>query len=126
MKKLLILLNITVVTLVLSSCATMFGNKDRTVRVQSVPSGAKVYLNGVRNENTPTQVALGNITTNSYIIRVEKPGYTIFEQPVKTSFQPVGLLNILFWPGFIIDAVTGDMMKITNPNITAVLDKKHT
>lgn len=107
----------------LSGCASMFGDKNRTVTVTSVPSNATVYLNGVEQNTAPAQLALGNITTNSYVVRVEKKGYASFNQPIKTSFQPVGLLNILFWPGFIIDALTGDMMKVETPSIIANLHK---
>lgn len=32
---------------------------------------------------------------------------------ISQSFQFLGILNILFWPGFIMDALTSDMMKIS-------------
>ncbi len=68
---------------------------------------------------------MGNPTTNSYIIKVAKKGYAPVTQEVQTSFQAVGLLNLfVFWPGFIIDAVTGDMMKVTTTNIHVPLAKK--
>lgn len=123
MKKYLTLIVVCTFCLALSGCASMFGNKNRTLNVSSAPVGAKVYLNGREVGKTPTEVAVGNPTTNSYLVRVEKKGYAPITKAVETSFQGAGFLNILFWPGFIIDAVTGDMRRITNPNMNFNLTK---
>ena len=124
MKGIILLLTAAAVCLVLSGCATIFGDKNRNVNVTSNPTGAKVYLNGNEVGQTPTSVALGNPMTNSYVVKVDKKDYAPVTQQVQTSFQPVGILNIFFWPGFIIDAVTGDMMKVTTTNINVALNKE--
>jgi len=50
------------------------------------------------------------------MVEVEKSGYVPLKRVVKTQFQPIGFLNV-FTPfavtGFVIDAITGDMMKIS-------------
>jgi uncharacterized protein YceK len=124
MKKIVLLFIASATCLALSGCATMFGNKNRTVNVNSTPAGATVTLNGNEVGRTPTKVALGNPTTNSYVIKVSKKGYAPVTRQVETAFQPVGILNILFWPGFIIDAVTGDMVKVTTTNVHASLARR--
>jgi len=104
----------------LTACSTIFGNKDRHVTVNSVPPGAEVYLNGEAMGRAPVTVQVVN-PLFSNTIAVKKDGYKPLYQPIMTSFQPIGLLNIFFWPGFIIDAVTGSMMKVETHNVTANL-----
>lgn len=112
-------LMISVCFITLGGCATMFGNKNRDVAVNSTPPGAKVYYNGNYVGHTPTHVTVGN-PLDTDMIRVAKKHYIPQEKPVKTSFQGVGALNILFWPGFIVDFATGDMKKVS-PHLNFVL-----
>jgi hypothetical protein len=106
-------------TLSLTACASLFGDKGRTVQITSKPEGAKVYHNGDYIGKTPVALDIAN-PMDSNVVRVEKPGYRPFEKPVQTSFQSIGVLNILFWPGFIVDYATGDMKKV-NPNLSFAL-----
>lgn len=99
-------------TFELAGCATIFGDNSRAVQVNSKPSGAQVLVNGAPQSATPATVNI-NSTFSPPTITVQKPGYQSQTVNVNTTFQPVGILNILFWPGFIIDAISGDMMKIT-------------
>jgi hypothetical protein len=77
-----------------------------------------VYINGLRAPfNTTSEgsalVQFYNTDSANYIqVGNEKNGTTI---PLNTEFQPVGWLNLFFWPGFIIDFGTGKMMRI-NPS----------
>lgn len=108
----------------LAGCATIFGDKDRAVKVNSYPSGAKIYVNNGYMGTTPTTLTLSDIWSSN-LITVKAPGYEPATRNITPAFQPVGFLNILFWPGFIVDAATGNMMKIPNDakNITFTLDK---
>jgi len=114
MNRKMLIIAISVLPL-LSGCSTLFGNNNRLVQVTSQPSGAQVYLNGQPMGTTPATVQVPS--PNNNYVRVEKTGYQSNIQMVDSSFQPVGVLNILFWPGFIVDAVTGDMMKVSNPDM---------
>lgn len=106
-------------TLALSGCATLFGNNGRSVSVNTQPQGAQVYLNGQPIGTTPTTVQLASISNN--YLQISKKGYQTTSVQIDTTFQKVGLWNILFWPGFIVDAVSGDMMKISNTDMTVQL-----
>jgi len=121
MNKALNILIATGIFLSLSGCASIFGDKNRQVSVNSKPQGAKVYLNNQYMGVTPTNVTLNNIwSTNT--VQVKMPNYEPVNTNIDSSFQPVGILNIFFWPGFIVDAVSGNMMKIPseskNINVT--------
>ena len=101
----------SVCAIALSSCASVFGNKNRDVTVTSRPPGAKVYLNGTYLGHTPTTLTVDN-PMDTHLVTVRKAGYEPQQKPVDTRFQPIGILNILFWPGFIVDYATGDMKKV--------------
>ena len=99
----------------------MFGNKNRTVAVNSSPQGAKVFLNGNLVGRTPSSITVANPSGN--VITLQKSGYYTGESSIPTHFQGVGFLNIFFWPGFIVDAATGDMHAVDS-NVSVALRKK--
>tara|TARA_B100002051_G_scaffold175854_1_gene166304 strand:- start:108 stop:422 length:315 start_codon:yes stop_codon:yes gene_type:complete len=104
----------------------MFGDNRRDVAVKSNVSGAEVNVNGVSYGDVPTSFALnGTEIFGSKVVRVEKAGYKAQVRDVKTSFQMVSLLNILNFPiGFIIDAVTGNILKVDTKQINVTMKKK--
>lgn len=112
-----ILLNslIAVSALYISGCASMFGDNTRTVKVNSKPSGANVYLNGINYGVTPTSINLPNYLYTDHTIIVKKSGYQDKGVLINGKFQPVGLLNFIFLPGFVVDAATGNALKV-DPN----------
>lgn len=122
-KGFLIGLIFTSVAFTMSGCASMFGSDNRSIHVTSNPDNAKVYYQGVEIGKTPTNVAVDS-TFSPGSITVKKPGYNTSMHQIQTSFQTVGILNIFFWPGFIIDAITGKMMKVSNHHIHLPLSKE--
>lgn len=96
----------------LNGCSSMFGDNNRVVHIDSQPKGAKVTVNNVAVANkTPTEVVVKDMFSPT-VITVKKPGCASKTVTIKPEFQKVGLLNILILPGFIVDAITGDMMKV--------------
>ncbi len=93
-------------------CASIAGDNERNVTVHSNPEGAKVFVGHKQYGTTPTVVRLPSYIYGGKEITVKKEGFEAQTQTVNSKFQPVGLLNILFWPGFIIDAATGNTVKI--------------
>ncbi len=109
--------------LALSGCATIFGDNSRAIHINTAPSGATIIVdNGQTSISTPGDVVVPTPWSPT-TIRVEKTGYQTQTFVVDPIFQPVGLWNILFWPGFIVDACTGDMMRVPveSRNFTAIL-----
>lgn len=87
----------------------------RTVTIKSNPAGAKIYINNVSYGTTLAIVTLPTYIYGGNIVTLKKKGYEDISYNINSSFQFVGLLNIFFWPGFIIDGATGNIIKI-NPN----------
>ena len=101
-----------VVLLSLNSCATIVGDNTRIVSVNSHPQGAGVYLDGQRQGTTPAVVTLPSYIYGGKTVTLKKEGYHEQAMIINTKFQPCGLWNLLFWPGFLIDAATGNTVKI--------------
>ena len=67
-----------------SGCASIFNGSSQMVEVESTPSGAAVWLDGRRLEQTtPTSIPLERGCTN-HVVRVQKEGYA----PVETVLTP--------------------------------------
>ncbi len=118
MKKLFVkILSILVASTVVTSCATMFGDNNRTIKVDSQPSGAGVFVNHQRVGTTPAVVTLPSHIYGGANISLKKEGYEEQALFVQTQVQPSTFLNIFFWPGFVVDGLTGNIIKI-NPVCT--------
>lgn len=105
----------------LTGCSTMFGDNDRQIHIQA-PKGATVSVNNVTLPGkTPTTTVVSDMWQPT-VITVKKPGCPEKTVTVQPEFQPIGLLNILVLPGFIVDAVTGDMMMIPKDQRNVILE----
>lgn len=89
----------------------------RTVCVQSHPQGAAVYVEGQHQGTTPATVTLPGYIYGGKSVVVKKAGYQDQCMVVNSKFQPCGLWNLLFWPGFLVDAATGNAVKIDPMNL---------
>lgn len=105
---------LTVLSLILSTagCASVAGDNTRTVKVTSKPSGAAVYVDNQNYGVTPTTITLPNDIYGGKVVSVKKPGYQEQVKTVNTKFQNVALLDVFFWPSFIVDGATGNIVKI--------------
>lgn len=111
-KKTALLMVLSAFSLLLNGCATMFGDNMRTVSVQSHPQGAGVYVDGQRHGTTPATITLPSYVYGGKAVVLKKEGYHEQVMVVNTKFQPCGLWNLLFWPGFLIDGACGNTVKI--------------
>jgi hypothetical protein len=102
-----------------AGCATIFTSSTEHVTVNSDPSGAN-FQYGPFNGTTPAQIEVPKKALASFAT-FSKPGYQTTTVPVVTGIQGATWWDILFWPGFIIDFVTGNANKLETPVITATL-----
>lgn len=111
--------------LTLEGCASIAGNNTRSVSVVSDPPGAAIYVDNQQYGVTPAVINLPDYIYGGKSITVKKKGFQPKTMVVNAKFQPVSLFNILFWPGFLIDAVTGDLVKIDPANLHLNYDLNH-
>lgn len=96
----------------LAGCASIAGNNSRAVAVNSTPAGAAIYVDNQQYGVTPATITLPSYIYGGKSITVKKSGYHAQSRMVNTQFQPVALLDILAWPTFLIDAATGNLVKM--------------
>ena len=102
---------ITALSLILSGCATLFGGGgSQQVQFTSQPSGASVDTQlGGHCDSTPCYITMQRKST---VATFDRPGCKEQQVPVNTSVNGVTFVNILIPIGFIVDAVTGAMLKV--------------
>jgi hypothetical protein len=103
--------------------------------INSSPSGASVYLDGELEGTTP--IFIVNLAPRQYIIRIEKSGYQIWEEPFNVTageITPVNAELVLVptptptqTPTPIPTAIqpgTGGLLVISDPTATVFIDGK--
>lgn len=101
----------------LSGCASIAGDNTRAVKVTSQPSGAAIYVDNQQYGVTPAVINLPTYIYGGKSVTLKKKGYQDHTMMVNSKFQPIALLDILFWPSFFIDAATGNIVKIDPANL---------
>lgn len=90
-----------------SGCCSIFAGGSQMITVNSKPEGAKVQLGSLQGI-TPYQVKLPR--GKDYAITV-RHGDKTQSTPLQKKVNGIFWINILVWPGLIIDAATGNMYK---------------
>jgi hypothetical protein len=137
MKNRLIKSSIVAITiLLLNSCATMFFGTSQKVSINSTPSGANVYINGLTtNKQTPCEVSIKrkvkpteNNGKNQYNYVLKKEGYEDYSVTDNAKFNYVSLLDI-YWLGlpYIVDGPDGAIWKYQKiQNVNLLISNKNT
>jgi hypothetical protein len=109
--------------ILLNGCGMMFLGTQDYVDFKSKPAGATVLIDGVDMGKTPIELELQ--TNKSYIVILKKDGYedAIYSITSHTSVMVV-VLDVLFWPALIIDAVEQSWYYLEETEIDAKLEVK--
>ena len=105
--------------LLLTGCATLISGTSQQVHVKVVDENNSLMKNtkcsvsnGSSNfdfNSNPTSISVNK--SEPLIIKCRAKGYTQKGSELGKSFDSVTVANVLFWPGFIVDGVTGAMQK---------------
>lgn len=90
-----------------SGCATIFSGTRQNISVQSEPPGAYVQI-GDLSSTTPCILAVRKGRRLDVVVTHNSETKTV---PLSRRFDAVSLLNIFVWPGFIVDAISGSIVK---------------
>jgi len=118
---------------VLSGCATVFSGTTQNINVMAIDSETNEPIKGVkctvRDGDGMVHVVMGNPGT--FVINkgqgaltpiCKKDDYTQISYGVGENFNAITLINVLFWPGFIVDIATGAMKKYPS-HMTIMMEK---
>ncbi len=89
------------------------------MQISSNPPGA-TYEFGPYSGKTPDSIAVPKKAIPD-VATFEMPGYERRTLPVETEIAGVFWVNVLFWPGMIVDVVTGDYKTLPVNDIHANL-----
>lgn len=105
----------------LSSCATIFSGTSQTLNVRVIDDNKELLENvkcTVFDGSGGTYALLDNpgtvkVSRGNGTIKVDckLKGYKQLNTAVGDSFNAVTVANVLFWPGFIVDAASGSYKK---------------
>ena len=109
--------------LLFTSCATIFTGTSQTVQIESVPSGAKVQVDGLDRGPTPIALKLkkGN---DGQTVTLKATGYETKNFQPQTSFNSVSILNLTNILAWGIDAASGALWKYDPKFYSIELDSK--
>lgn len=108
--------------LFLSSCGTMLSGTEQDINIKIVDQnnnlleGTACLVTDARNgthilHSNPGIIKVARANKGILTIDCKKPGYKQLNMHVGDSFNSATIVNILFWPGFIIDAAAGSYNK---------------
>ena len=106
-----------------SGCASLFTGTSDTITFNSQPEGAKVQINGMHIGRTPLTVPVQRSLSTPQV-QVSLEDYESQYVMLQNTFNAVAILDIFFWPSFIIDAATGAIMKYSTMNYQVELEPK--
>jgi hypothetical protein len=122
MKKSIIV--VSIVSLFMTSCATIFtGTKDR-ITFNSTPAGATIYKNGVEQCKTPCTLNVKR-SLNDTDIEYKLDGYETKLITLDKEFNVVSVINLGNLLGWGIDALSGAIMKYDQKVYDITLSKNN-
>ncbi len=115
---------ISVLSIFLNGCATLFKGSTEEVNVSSKPVGAEVYVNGVLMGTTPVTLKLKS--NKSYTIQFKKDGFltksVVLNNSIGTGWLILDVLGGLI--PVIVDASTGNWYTLDQDNVNAILEQQ--
>ena len=110
--------------LVFTSCATILSGTSDEIRFDSDPEGASIMLDGLKLGKTPATVSIKRPGFGNKEITLKLDGYEDRTFMLQKEFNTMAICNLASWPGWVIDILTGSVMKYSKTNYDVDLDAK--
>jgi|SRR6516164_4396957 hypothetical protein len=100
----------------LSGCATIFGAKSDKITIHSKYPDAVFTING-------NEIGRGNVVYDlergkTVIITASKKGCSDVSMPTGEKLNNTTFVNLIFWPGYLIDAASGSIHEVSSTDYT--------
>jgi len=115
----------------INACATIFTGTSQNISIEAVDSKTNKVLSSAVCSVRDGSGALYTVQSNPGSITIKKgqgvltptcnsDGYKQLSYAVGDSFNAVTFVNVLFWPGFIVDGLSGSMNKYPSHIVVAM------
>ena len=105
----------------MTSCATIFTGTKDTIRFDSNPQGAKIYIDGIEVCKTPCTTQIKRTLSAKFVQKLDE--YETRVVTLDREFNPVSIINLGSLLGWAIDAATGSLMKYDRKAYNIELEK---
>ena len=107
----------------LSSCATIVSGIRQTVKFDSTPTNATVFIDETEVGKTPFETKLER--TREYEVEIRLEGYEPYKTKLTKQFNAWYIGNIVFGGiiGLVVDPITGAIYRLTPNEINAQLQQ---
>lgn len=122
MKHKILFLALTI-TFLMSSCATILTGTKDTIRFDSNPKGAIVYIDGLEVCKTPCSTPVKRSISEKFA-EIKLDGYETRVITLDRKFNAVSIINLTGILGWGVDAATGAIMKYDRKGYDIKLDKE--
>ena len=109
---------------IFTSCATILSGTSDEINFTSDPKGADIMLDGLKVGKTPATVSIKRPGFGNKEITIKLDGYEDRTFMLQKEFNTMVICNLASWPGWIIDVITGSIMKYSKTNYDLDLDPK--
>jgi len=123
MKK-VILMMIVFTAFVFTSCATILSGTSDEITFNSDPGGADIMLDGLKLGKTPATVSIKRPGLGNKEVTLKLDGYEDRTFMLQKEFNVMAICNLGGIPGWVIDILTGAVMKYSKKNYDLDLDPK--
>lgn len=108
--------------LFLQSCATIVSGSRQTIKIDSEPKSATVFINELKVGKTPLEKDLKR--NQEYQVAIKMDGYQTYETKLTKKFNEWYIGNVLFGGiiGLVVDPITGAIYKLTPNELNANLE----
>ena len=115
---------ISIISLLTTSCATVFTSTKDRITFNSTPEGATIYKDGVEQCKTPCTVKVKRSLSDTEI-EYKLDGYETRLITLDKEFNVVSILNLGNLFGWGIDAISGAVMKYDKKVYDITLSKNN-
>src|SRR3989338_9908649 len=132
MKKNLCVAILVIAAVILGGCATIISGTNETLNVQAINANSHETVSNASCSITDANGVVSNLSDNPGSIQMRRgkgplsvkcfaKGYKQAQVGVGTGFNAWTIVDVLFWPGIIVDAVDGAYSKYDNNHVTVLM-----
>ena len=109
---------------IFNSCATILTGTSDVISFASNPSGADIMVNGLKIGKTPATVTIKRPGFGEKSVTLKLDGYEERTFILQKEFNTMAICNLGSIPGWLIDVLTGTVMKYSQTHYDLDLDPK--